>query len=77
MAEWSVCWIHNPAVPGSIPALVTCTCWSCSLSFRVQIQGHVFIEQTAAAVGVLNPVIPLSPNSVQQQVSPNDIHTLS
>ena len=49
MAEWSVCWIHNPAVPGLIPALVTCTCWRCSLSFQVQIEGHVCIGQSAAA----------------------------
>jgi len=49
VAEWSVCWSHNLAVPGSIPALVTCTCRSCSLLFRVQILGHVCKEQTAAA----------------------------
>ena len=38
VAEWSARQTHNPAVPGSSPALATC--WICSRSSRVQILGH-------------------------------------
>ena len=38
MAEWSVCWTHNPAVTGVSPALTTF--WICSWLSRVQILGY-------------------------------------
>ena len=38
MAEWSVRWTRNPAIPGLSFALATC--WICSWSYRVQIFGH-------------------------------------
>ena len=38
VAKWSERRTHNPAVPGSSPALATC--WICFRLSRVQILGH-------------------------------------
>ena len=57
VAEWLPRRTHNPAVPGSSPALATC--WICVLSSRVQILGHACKQPTGCLlpVGVFNPVM--------------------
>ena len=39
--------------------------------------GYMLKFQRGESLIIFHPVDPISPNSVQQQFSPNDIHTLS